>query len=171
MSADAAHHDRALSAYWAQWKFARLAVPLRTRARELGYALLVHGSLARDIDMVAVPWTDAAVPLRALLAEFAKTIREHNAGVAFSYDAASERTDNSEKWLVTVKPHGRLSVSIHIGGGEPEAARLGGTYIDLSVMPVLEPAAPAPRTCERCAGAAGADGFCSETCRRQVRGA
>lgn len=29
-------------------------------ARELGYALAVHGSLARDLDIIACPWTETA---------------------------------------------------------------------------------------------------------------
>ena len=31
------------------------------RARDLGYAVTLHGSLLRDADMVAIPWTDKAV--------------------------------------------------------------------------------------------------------------
>lgn len=34
---------------------------LSSKARELGYALAVHGSVTRDCDLIAVPWTDAAV--------------------------------------------------------------------------------------------------------------
>ncbi|HKB93311.1 MAG TPA: hypothetical protein VKC62_03635, partial [Gaiellaceae bacterium] len=29
-------------------------------AREHGYALAVHGTMARDLDLVAIPWIDAA---------------------------------------------------------------------------------------------------------------
>lgn len=32
--------------------------PLRDIAREHGYALSVHGSVARDIDIVAIPWVE-----------------------------------------------------------------------------------------------------------------
>jgi hypothetical protein len=37
-------------------KFDKLYDPLVAVARRHGYALAVHGSLARDIDLVAIPW-------------------------------------------------------------------------------------------------------------------
>jgi len=41
---------------------------VRTVARERGYAVAVHGSLARDIDLVAVPWGDIVSPPADLVA-------------------------------------------------------------------------------------------------------
>lgn len=35
----------------------RIIRPLRERAKVLGYAIAVHGSLERDIDLIAAPWT------------------------------------------------------------------------------------------------------------------
>lgn len=82
-------------------------------ARGLGYALLIHGSLARDLDLVAVPWTEAAVPapdlvkaLREKLSAWVGAV-EHNGGAV-------------------AKPHGRTSYVIMLGGH---------AYVDLSVMP------------------------------------
>ena len=44
-------------------KFLGLLPTIREAARELGYAIGLHGSLARDFDIIAVPWTeDAAHP-------------------------------------------------------------------------------------------------------------
>ena len=34
---------------------------LREVARSCGYAIAVHGSLERDIDLVAIPWADLAI--------------------------------------------------------------------------------------------------------------
>ena len=31
---------------------------IRRRARHMGYAIAVHGSMARDLDLIAVPWVD-----------------------------------------------------------------------------------------------------------------
>ena len=89
--------------------------PLREAARALGYALTVHGSIKRDIDLVAIPWTDEAVDAKtladALLAETEKVI-----GFAvYGCDGPFPRP----------KPHGRMCWTIHFNG----------TYIDLSVMP------------------------------------
>lgn len=36
-------------------------------ARPLGYAIAVHGSMRRDLDLVAVPWTDDAAPAENLV--------------------------------------------------------------------------------------------------------
>ena len=103
------------SAYWAKWKFARLALPLQERARELGYALIAHGSIAFDIDMVAVPWTDDAVPAEEFVTEFVATVRQH--------DISPEEFHLLDG--PTEKPHGRRAWSIHVQG----------TYFDLSVLP------------------------------------
>ena len=104
------------AAYWARWKFARLAIPLQARARELGYALLFHGSLARDIDVVAVPWTAGAVSADELAGRLEATIRALDATPA---------PENMPTEGPKQKPHGRLAWSIHVQG----------TYFDLSVTP------------------------------------
>lgn len=45
--------------------YAHLYPSLVVDARELGYALALHGSMARDLDLVAIPWTDDAASARA----------------------------------------------------------------------------------------------------------
>lgn len=99
---------------------------LAERARSMGYALALHGSLQRDLDLIAVPWADeAAEPadlLAALCAEFdIDTNNPHG---------APER-----------RSHGRLCWSIPLWWG---------AYIDLSVIPK---AAPEPATVAVDAGA------------------
>ncbi len=105
----------------------KLATPLTARARELGYGLAVHGSLLRDIDLVACPWTDAAVPARELAMALQATAAEHNNGVAEERDhVGAANPDYFHQGCPGAKPHGRLVWSFHLGGGP---------YIDLSVMP------------------------------------
>lgn len=104
------------SSYWAKWKFARLALPLQERARELGYALLVHGSLARDIDLVAVPWAPTAVSAEELVRELEAKVRELDVSPAEQILPTQGPED---------KPHGRRAWNIHVQG----------TYFDLSVTP------------------------------------
>ena len=87
------------------WLYASFLVP---RARDLGYSLCIHGSMSRDLDLVAVPWTDDAVGAD----ELARSLAEE-AGGAIT-DPAVDR------------PHGRRAWVIHLGSGP---------YIDLSVMP------------------------------------
>jgi hypothetical protein len=106
--------------------YRRLIGPLRAKAKELGYALTVHGSLARDIDVVAVPWSGEAVPARQLAEALRDTIKENNNDVAFSnHDAA--RAEYFDAGMPGHKPHGRLVWTFHLGGGP---------YIDLSVAPM-----------------------------------
>jgi hypothetical protein len=87
---------------------------LRHCARNHGYALAVHGSLLRDIDLVAVPWTSKATRGRVLKDAMEKLLLALNGGKGV---AGSKRA--------TRKPHGRRTYVIHFGD----------TYIDLSIMP------------------------------------
>lgn len=97
--------------------FEEIYQPLVQAARNCGYALAVHGSLARDIDLVAVPWTDEAKPVE----EFIERIKD--AMLARDILFVEKLKDNPVS-----RPHGRLAWAFHLGGGP---------YIDLSVMPRL----------------------------------
>jgi hypothetical protein len=77
-------------------------------ARSCGYALAVHGSMKRDLDLVAIPWTDRAVSAEQLV----EALRSQAGGAV----------PNGP----TEKPHGRRAWSILLGGGP---------YLDVSVMP------------------------------------
>ena len=98
--------------------------PLRARARELGYALGVHGTLKRDIDLIACPWIPEAVDARTLAEALLAVAARHNEGLAF----LKPHEDNGYFWAGCPgnKPHGRLCWTFHLGGGP---------YLDLSVMP------------------------------------
>ena len=91
---------------------------VREVARFNGYAIAVHGSLKRDIDLVAIAWTDQAVPADQL----AEAVRGAIAGVL------GNCINHGGK--LTTKPHGRLACTlIHPGfAGE----------IDLSIIPPRE---------------------------------
>lgn len=104
-------------------KYKELIEPLRQRAHELGYAITVHGTLKRDIDLVAVPWVaEASDPWT--LAEALRQVAERINGFAFINPR--EHDDYHQAGQPGHKPHGRLVWSFHLGGGP---------YIDLSVFP------------------------------------
>lgn len=103
-------------------KYKELIGPLREKARELGYALAVHGSLKRDIDLIACPWTDDAVAPPVL----AEALREVTGGY---WSWSMKGADFTLAGCPGNKPHGRLGWVINLGGGP---------YIDLSVMPPIE---------------------------------
>lgn len=100
---------------------------LAARAMRVGYALCCHGSFGRDLDIVAVPWTNRAVPRDELV----KALCE---GLAIKVADGSPLR----------RPHGRHAYSL--------IAWTGPYSIDLSVMPtqaVWHTCEEQP-TCEAC---------------------
>ncbi len=83
-------------------------------ANEHGYALAAHGSLQRDMDLVAIPWTDDAQDPETMM----KAMGEY---LKIFKDIFGTGLHGPEQ-----KPHGRLSWLLATGFG---------SAIDLSVMP------------------------------------
>ena len=99
--------------------------PLRAVAREHGYALGVHGSLARDIDLIAAPWSLEISP-PPVLAEALRAKAEEINGFALNKDAVgSNNPSYFHRGSPGHKPHGRLCWTFWLNGQ---------VYIDLSVM-------------------------------------
>ncbi|WP_295823038.1 hypothetical protein [uncultured Deinococcus sp.] len=84
--------------------------PLMRLAWAHGYALAVHGSLERDLDLVAVPWTSDAVSPEALV------------------DAFIDQGGLSQHGPWVDKPHGRRALSLRYTGRWSKV-------IDLSILP------------------------------------
>lgn len=87
-------------------------------ARELGYAIGLHGSMARDLDLIAVPWVEEAVPPEELVQAIASRL-------GFILEGPPRSPED--------KPHGRRAWSLIL---------CGEAYVDLSVLP-LRPGGPA----------------------------
>ncbi len=96
----------------------------RVAAREKGYALAVHGTLRRDVDVIAVPWSDEACDAD----ELAQAVTEAFIRAEVSYEAAWDVAKPSRE----EKPFGRIAWSIPVKWkfhtGPPP-------YLDLSVAP------------------------------------
>lgn len=90
---------------------------LRYVGAQCGYAIAVHGSERRDLDVVAVPWVDEARSAE----EFIEALRE--AFKRYEFTAMHSEGDHP---LPRKLPHGRLCWPFHFGGGP---------YLDLAVMP------------------------------------
>ena len=88
--------------------------PIREAAKFKGYAVAVHGSLKRDIDLLAVAWVEDACPAD----ELAETIRGVTAGVLGNCLITG---------AVGQKPHGRRAYTlIHPGfAGEIDLSIIG----------------------------------------------
>lgn len=90
-----------------------LVVPRIQRvARQHGYNIAVHGSLQRDLDLVAVPWQEQVSSPHELVAAVIDEIE--------GFISPVEDTE-----IPREKPHGRLCFPIHLGSG---------AYVDLSVL-------------------------------------
>lgn len=122
--------------------YAALLPDLVQAAREVGYALAPHGSLARDFDLIAVPWTEEAGSAEQLVLRLMSvsgaTLRE-----------GGRKSDDGTEWVTVPgdaparKPHGRLAWSLHLGAGTHNL------YLDVSVMPrqAVSPAAQGAPPC------------------------
>jgi hypothetical protein len=82
-------------------------------ANKCGYALGLHGSMVRDLDLIAVPWTEDAVDRDSLITELVKT-------------CGGWLTQMETEVNPAFKPHGRIAYTIQLGRG---------LYVDVSVMP------------------------------------
>ena len=82
--------------------------------REHGYALAMHGTKIRDIDLIAVPWTEKAIPHVDLVMELASRL---------ILTLAPYKYDN---------PHGRFSIAMFHEDFPTQ-------QIDLSIVPVIRP--------------------------------
>ena len=105
--------------------YALLLPQLMKAGREVGYAIAVHGSMARDLDIVAIPWAEEAVSAERLIMHLmAEVDGELRNGGRKRDDGEWESVPASEP---STKPHGRLAWTIFLGHK--------GLHLDVSVMP------------------------------------
>ncbi len=100
---------------WMPALYANFFGILKDVAREYGYALAIHGTLNRDLDLVAVPWVEDVKPHLEMFAAFRERL-----GIV--------REDGAVFDSVEEKPHGRIGYTIGTGGGG---------YLDIAVFPPL----------------------------------
>jgi len=98
--------------------YAQLLPRIRETAKQLGYAVAIHGTMQRDFDLLATPWVEEA----ASPEELVNAIRDQVGGFIIG-DLTDLGRITEEP---TRKPHGRLSWNI-CWGGKP--------FIDLSITP------------------------------------
>lgn len=96
--------------------YAGLYVLLCEIAREHGYALAIHGTMATDLDVIAIPWTDEAITAGELAVIF------------FNQLHWIHQSDLGEGFIkFEQKPHGRVAYKIPLFPGP--------ACVDLSIMP------------------------------------
>lgn len=120
--------------------YACLLPDIMEAGRECGYAIAVHGSMARDLDLIAVPWVEEAKSAEALIMRLLSVTGGHlkdgwspvfEDGVRVKDEAGKEKWDKVQGDEPADKPHGRRAWSIHLG-------RHANLYLDVSVMPRIE---------------------------------
>jgi hypothetical protein len=111
--------------------YARVFTIARCVAWSEGYALTMHGSFTRDLDLLAVPWTEKATEPEHLVRRIVSNLDDLDLLVK-DQKASSQATE---------KPHGRLAWTLTFKAfGDPR-------FVDLSVMPraaLSSPATPEP---------------------------
>jgi len=108
----------------------RLLVRMREIARQDGWALAVHGSMSRDLDIVAVPWTDQASYEPALVEALRAAVAQELGGVALVGAGEDGRTPGYK-----IKPNGRRCYTLHSTSEQLVEDEAGAhPYVDLSIL-------------------------------------
>src|SRR5690348_5946786 len=84
-----------------------LIEPIREAARERGYAIAVHGTLIRDIDLIAVPWTNRATDPFTLVEAIIHVVAEKSPK-KLAFLSPHETSDYFKAGCPGGKPHRRL---------------------------------------------------------------
>ena len=114
----------------AELTLALKAIPdLKEAAKDCGYALAVHGSLARDIDLIAVSWIASPTAPWTMIEKFFGVIDKHmpswwKPGYCASFNHKLRENAYEHQGSPGLKPHGRLSYQI----------RMQRTYFDIAVI-------------------------------------
>lgn len=94
--------------------YAVLYSEFRKAAIECGYTLALHGSMAKDMDLIAVAWTEEATDPKVLVSKISDLIGD------------TVWRDHHLKRCFKGKPHGRIVYTLTI---------MGDWYLDLSMIP------------------------------------
>jgi hypothetical protein len=113
--------------------YAQIFPMIREKAKELGYAIGLHGSMLRDLDLIAMPWIEEAVDTKTLITSIADMLGGH-----IPYHGGN--FINGE-WKIcdmpSIRPHGRESWTISFVHSAATGVLAPGMqfFIDISVMP------------------------------------
>ncbi len=103
--------------------------PLKQIAKDMGYNLLINGSLNRDMDLVAIPWVDEPMEMMDVVIAFDKFLR------GIHYDEKSAESG----YLYSVIPGGRHSYVINLNrGGAWNQYKDEQWYLDISFTPFIK---------------------------------
>lgn len=99
---------------------------LQKIAKERGYNLLLHGSMDRDMDLVAVPWSDSPSSHYDLISNIDLYVR----GIKY----AEESFESG--YMFSILPGGRSSYVVNINRSGPYNDYIDQQYyLDISITP------------------------------------
>lgn len=105
--------------------YAHCLEKLKAIAQEMGYNLVVHGSLERDMDLIAIPWVHSPEDELALIHAFNSYLTGNTMGT-------------KEDYLFQILPGGRHSYVINLNrGGSWNNYVDEQYYLDISVTPLI----------------------------------
>ena len=90
---------------------------IRRAAKQKGYAIAWHGSLVKDIDLLAAPWTENAAEPQDMVNWVCESV-------------GLWRNPDHKEQNPMQKPHGRQAWALHVLGTP--------VWVDFSVMPLLK---------------------------------
>jgi hypothetical protein len=107
---------------------------LQKLARDFGYNLLLHGSMDRDMDLVAVPWIDEPKTHLELLQEFNMFLN----GITSATVINTEEDILLRCYQYGALPGGRSSYIINLNrGGKFNGYLDEQYYLDISITPLI----------------------------------
>ena len=102
---------------------------LQEIARPMGYNLVVHGSMDRDLDLISIAWVDDPKPEIELVIELDKYLR----GISYREDCAESG------YMFKVLPGGRRSYVINLNRAEKWNDYTDQQYyLDISFTPQIK---------------------------------
>lgn len=101
---------------------------LKEIALKYGYNLVLHGSLNRDLDLIAIPWQEVILPHEPMIKEFAECI-----GGYIMQDSEPDKRVEFER-----KFHGRKNYIINVNRTSRKPNYEDAQYyLDISVTPAV----------------------------------
>lgn len=98
---------------------------LKEIALRYGYNLVLHGSMNRDLDLIAIPWQESVGDLKEMIDEFANTIGGY---IMLQDGKLYETTHHGRMWWI---------INVARGGSKNGVYHDAQYYLDISVMPTL----------------------------------
>jgi hypothetical protein len=102
-------------------------LPLKEIAKEYGYNLVIHGSMNRDMDLIAIPWCKELKPAEEMINAFLDYLGGH-----ILHESDEQRETFSQHY------HGRRSYVINLNRGSKFTKYEDVQYyLDISITPTI----------------------------------